>query len=223
MTALAIERAARVKKAGGLDFPVKAGVKIWKGAYVVLVSGFLAPASEATNLKFVGRASATVDNTSGQDGDLKCHVDFPREKTLFPFIGDSGNLFTQPNMGTAAYLLDDQTATTVSSGHSAAGTAWKIETVGGVQTVWVEADIVGPAGPSFASKLLTGVVAAGNGAAARTCAVAAVGDVVQSAVKISDGTDVSASFESTVTVAAQLQQTATNLTGVSVLVTLKRA
>lgn len=141
MTALAKERTMRMKRAGGLDFPVAADVKIFKGAFVVLAAGYLAPATDDADLTPVGRAddrNGTVDNTGGGAGDAMCFAEFPREKCLFPFIGDAGAPFTQADVGKQAYLLDDQTVTATATGHSAAGTVWKIETKNNVQTVWVE-------------------------------------------------------------------------------------
>ena len=137
MTALAKPRMARVKKAGGMDFPVKGGEEIFKGAYVVLDAGYLAPASVSTSLTPVGRASDSVDNGGGNDGDESCHVDFMKEKTLFPFIGKTAE-FDQGDMGAPAYLDDDQTVTKDNSGRTAAGTAWKFESSNGTQIVWVE-------------------------------------------------------------------------------------
>lgn len=138
MTALAKERFTRVRKAGGLDLPVKANVKIWKGARIVMTGGYAEPATAATGLTNVGKASDNVDNTGGADGALTVHVEFSKEKTLVPMIGDAGNPFAQANMGGPAYFLDDQTVTTVSTGHTSMGTAWTFETVNGVQTVYVE-------------------------------------------------------------------------------------
>jgi hypothetical protein len=69
---------------------------------------------------------------------VTCHVDFLTVKTLFGFIGDAGNLFAQANMGGNAYLLDDQTVTTVSTGRTSVGTPWMFETKNGVQLVFVE-------------------------------------------------------------------------------------
>lgn len=59
------------------------------------------------------------------------------------------------------------------------------------------------------------VAVGGNGAGARTCTGAAVGDRVVSVISRGDagasGTKVSSSFETTITVVNQIQQTATDL------------
>jgi hypothetical protein len=72
------------------------------------------------------------------------------------------------------------------------------------------------AGTSF--KILG--VAAGNGAGARTATGAAVGDRVLGIWNHTDGATATASFESVVTVVDQIQQTATNLTGDTVILFL---
>lgn len=143
MTAIAGNgRTMRIKKAGGFDFPVAAGEKIVPGAFVGLDGGYLKNMATATGLMWIGRATGdahgrAVDNTDGNDGDVSCHVDFMKERTFAPWIGKDGE-FTQADVGGPAYAADNQTATTTSTGASLAGTAWKIETTNGVQTVWVE-------------------------------------------------------------------------------------
>ena len=138
MAALTNKRTSRVRKIEGVDLLMAANAKIYTGAWTVLAAGYLKQGLAAAGLTMAGKASDTVDNTGGADGALSCHVDFLCEKTLMPFIGDPANLFTQANVGGPAYLLDDQTATTVSSGHTSIGTMWMIDLKNGVQTVWVE-------------------------------------------------------------------------------------
>jgi len=137
MTALLKQRTVRVKKAEGMDFPVAQDEVILKGAYVVLNAGYLENATAAASLTPLGRASVDVNNDGGGDGDVTCHVDFMKEKTLFPFIGKDGE-FNQSDMGGPAYLEDNQTVTTTNTTRTSAGTALKIETANSIQTVWVE-------------------------------------------------------------------------------------
>lgn len=137
MTALAKERFARFRKAGGIDLKVAAGVKIYKGAWCVLEGGYVRPAHASATGKSAGRASDTVDNTSGANGDVTAHVKFLKEKTFMPMIGTGGE-FVQADIGNEAYLLDDQTVTHTASGHVDMGTAWWLETNNGIQTVFVE-------------------------------------------------------------------------------------
>lgn len=79
----------------------------------------------------------------------------------------------------------------------------------------------GPTGPSFSTRV--GVATAlGVGAGARTLLTALVGDIVQSIVESLAGTDLSANFESTITVNGQIQQTAGTLSGMTAIVSLRR-
>jgi len=137
MAALTKKRMTRPKSAKGMDFPVAAGAVIFTGAYVVLSGGFLHPATAAPGLRPTGRATSDASNALGNDGDVACHVDFMREKTLFPFIGNAGE-FRQTDVGATAFLLDDQTVTTDAAGHTAAGVAWRVALDNEIQTVWVE-------------------------------------------------------------------------------------
>lgn len=136
MAALTKKRMARVKKASMMDLPVGAAVKIFQGAYVVFDGGYIVPASTDTSLTPVGRADADADNSLGLAGAMTVRVDFMKEKTFFPFIASAA--FVQTDMGTHAYLSSDQNVTPVATGATAAGIAYKHETAGAIQTVWVE-------------------------------------------------------------------------------------
>jgi hypothetical protein len=136
MTALLKQRMVRVKKAGGMDFPVEADAVIFKGAFCVLKAGYLTPALEESGDTPAGLATEDVDATGLSSGDVSCHVNFCREKTLVPMI--SGVSLAQTDMGKTLYLKDDQTVTTDDSGTTALGTVWKFEEANSVQTAWVE-------------------------------------------------------------------------------------
>jgi len=135
MTALAKKRTANPRRCEALDLPVAGGVMTWQGGYVVFVNGYLRPASAALGLCPMGKASESVDNRLGSDGDLRCHVDFLVEKNLFPMIGSG---FAQSDMGKLAYLADDQTVTPSSTGATPLGTAYTFELKNGVQVVYIE-------------------------------------------------------------------------------------
>lgn len=81
-----------------------------------------------------------------------------------------------------------------------------------------QAAIGAQTGHLTAASLKVVLVAAGNGAGARTATGLAVGDTVRAVIDLTDETDVTASFEATVTVVNQIQQSATDLTGDKVLV-----
>lgn len=145
MAALTKARMTRVKKAGGMDFPVAAGVKIYQHAYVVLDGGYLKPATAKAGLTRVGRASDTVDNTGGAAGAKSCHVDFMKERVFFPFMVDQTKLFVATDLGKEAYFLDDQTVSPDADlddddapQRSPAGSVFRIEGTGATQVAWVE-------------------------------------------------------------------------------------
>jgi hypothetical protein len=140
MTALAADRFTRYRKAGGIDLPVLGGVKIYKGAWCVLESGYVRPAHASTLGINAGRASDDVDNTSGISGAVTAHVKFLREKTFLPMI--TNVTFAQTDVGLDAYLVDDQTVTNTAnnSGKIAMGVCWWLETNNGVQTAFVSVD-----------------------------------------------------------------------------------
>ncbi len=89
----------------------------------------------------------------------------------------------------------------------------------------------GGGGPSYAFLALYGSTTAGNGAGARTCPGALVGDTVQSVWGIDDGTFTpidppvayAANFEGTITVVNQIQQLSGSLSGIHMFVMLRRA
>lgn len=122
------------------SFPVKAGVKIFKGALVVLNAGFLAPATTALNLIAVGRAEEFIDNTgsgvNGQDASgnpLECpvsHGSFLWENSA------AGDLIAQTEVLKAVYLVDDHTVakTDATGTRSIAGKVTRVDAAG----VWVE-------------------------------------------------------------------------------------
>lgn len=90
--------------------PVKAGVKIYPGAGVVLNGGYLAPASAALALISVGVADPSngqvVDNSAGADGALECDV-IPG---VFKFNNSAaGDAIVQADIGKDCYWVDDQT------------------------------------------------------------------------------------------------------------------
>lgn len=122
------------------SFPVKAGVKIYKGALVVLNAGYLAPATVATTLISMGRAEEFIDNTGsavdGQDASgnpLECPV------THGSFLwanSAAGDLIAQTEVGKACYIVNDQTVAKTDGGatRSIAGKVTRVEAAG----VWVE-------------------------------------------------------------------------------------
>jgi hypothetical protein len=106
-----------------LSYGVKASVKIYKGALVVINSGYLAPGTSATSLIAAGVATETVDNTSGGNAAKTCEI----MTGVFDFANASGDELLVTDVGATAYISDDQTVAKTASGKSAAGKVIKVE------------------------------------------------------------------------------------------------
>lgn len=113
---------------------MEAGTKINQGAIVAVnADGFAVPMSTATTLRGIGRASDTVDNTGGADGDLSIEIDVG----IFAFDNSSaGDLIARGDIGKDCYGVDDQTValTHATNTRSVAGKIFDVDADG----VWVD-------------------------------------------------------------------------------------
>lgn len=101
-----------------LVLPVAAGKKIFEGSLVVIdADGMAQPATKAENLKAVGRCETYVDNSDGNDGDVTVVV----RRGVFIWDNDADNSVTAAHVLGDAYILDDCTVTSASTGSSKAG------------------------------------------------------------------------------------------------------
>jgi hypothetical protein len=99
-------------------YPVKANARIWKGALVCIDStGYLVPASDTANLRFVGVAFESVDNTGGANGAKRCRV-VKRGTFIYNRIGS----FTQADIGTTARAVTDNEVAKTSTNNIVVGT-----------------------------------------------------------------------------------------------------
>jgi hypothetical protein len=99
-------------------YPVKANARIWKGALVCVDStGYLVPASDTVNLRFVGVAFESVDNTGGASGAKRCRV-VKRGTFAYNRIGN----FTQADIGTTARAVTDNEVAKTSTNNIVVGT-----------------------------------------------------------------------------------------------------
>lgn len=133
--ALTKDRNTHMKDGELLALAVAAAVTIYAGALVVIDGdGYAAPGTEATGLKYVGRAEESVDNASGADGDATVQV---RRGKAFKWGNSGTDPVGQANLFTTCYIEDDETvsATDNTGARSAAGTVVGIDSDG----VWVEA------------------------------------------------------------------------------------
>src|SRR5687768_2204718 len=110
-----------------LKLPVKANTKIYAGSLVVIDAGYAAPGRTATGLIAVGCAQKTVDNTGGAAGALVIEV---RRGTFKWLNSAGGELIAQAEVGTMAYIVDDQTVAKVATGRSAAGRILQVDADG---------------------------------------------------------------------------------------------
>ncbi len=100
--------------------PIAEGVHLYRGALSVLdVTGLLRPGYASPNLRVRGITLDDYDNTAG-------HFTYHRklgetETGCFDFYNDSDNPLTAADIGLPCYILDDQTVTRESNGHSIAG------------------------------------------------------------------------------------------------------
>lgn len=112
-------------------YPVAANAVIWPGALVVLNSSKYATQGVANTTSLAAgcyRGSSKIDNTGGADGALTITV----EEGIFAFV--NGNSLTQADVGSLAYILDDQSVTNSAGGHSVAGVIYQVDSDG----VWVD-------------------------------------------------------------------------------------
>jgi hypothetical protein len=92
--------------------PVKAGIKLIKGAmYGVDANGYAVHAESGTASKARGEVMYTVDNTDGDDGDVKVRG----RAGVFKLFGLSGSAPTRADMYAQVYFQDDQTVSTSSN------------------------------------------------------------------------------------------------------------
>jgi len=113
-------------------FPVGAGVKCNAGAIAVIDGGFVVPGTTDTGLTAVGVFEETVDNTDGSNGDLYAEV---ISKGWFKFTDAAdATAIDLDDIGSNAYITDDQTITITTTGRSVAGEIKDVDSDG----VWIE-------------------------------------------------------------------------------------
>ena len=136
MTALAQER---IPDFFGLfparrTVPMKANVKIFKGAMVAIdASGNAQPAGllAGGSVRVIGIAAATFDNSTGIAGALKAEV----QVGVFKCLNNGGELVVAASVGAPCYVLDDQTVSLTAAGATRpiAGLVQAVESDGGVR------------------------------------------------------------------------------------------
>ncbi len=98
--------------------------QIWEGGIVALnASGFAAAAGSGTGQVAVGVASLSQLSVSTTP-----YAQIQVIQGTFNFIADTA--FALTNIGSNCYMLDDQTVTMTSTGHSVAGVVCQIDAAG---------------------------------------------------------------------------------------------
>lgn len=151
MTALLTERVPTIPKRtiSRYKLQLAASVKAYKGGACMVIQsgtgkGYAAPADDAKIGRVVGKFLETVDNSAGLIGAKTVLVDFGRERTLYPFVNDSGDPLDASDREGPAYGVDDQTVSgTVST--LITGVLFEID-ADGVAWVEVDAPFSGPLG-----------------------------------------------------------------------------
>lgn len=133
MAALTADRQTPFVDGINFELPVAAATEIFMGSIVVLdTSGDSEPGATATGKICVGRADEYVNNTGAAAAKtVKVRAGY------FRWVNSATNTATKAHIGDTAYIEDDQTVGTLSTGMSAAGTIVDIDGFG----VWVKTGI----------------------------------------------------------------------------------
>ncbi len=117
MAALTKDRSTPARSGEHVSDPVKAGVKIFAGAIVVLdADGWAKPGVPGTGLKVRGRAERQVDNTLGANGDAFV---MSNRKNVFRFENLATDLVDRTMIGADCFIVDDQTVAATNGGNPA--------------------------------------------------------------------------------------------------------
>jgi hypothetical protein len=167
----ALQMASATALTGGRNTPQRIGPGnlgltqgsnvIYQGSMVAVWSnGLVAAASDAASYKVVGCAMETVDNTGANYSATRVI-----EVRRGVFRWENGGSFTDADVGSLAYVSDDQTVTTAAAAtHDiVAGIIVDVDTSG----VWVDSYAVGGQGAAS----VTTWAASGNGSVGGTLAV----------------------------------------------------
>lgn len=133
MVAATAERAGAARDNRNFNDPVEAAAKIFAGTIVCLnAAGNAVKGSTALNLKAIGRARTSADNTNGAAGAIVVES----ETGTFHFANSAaGDLIARADITADCYIVDDQTVAKTSGG-ATRSIAGKIADVD-AQGVWV--------------------------------------------------------------------------------------
>lgn len=114
-----------------IGYPVAAATTIVQGALTALdTSGNLVNASDAANLRVLGRAEETVDNSAGSAGDLTANV----KRGCFLYANSATAAVDADDKGKLCFVEDNQTVAETTTNKCKAGLVIDVTTEG----VWVD-------------------------------------------------------------------------------------
>lgn len=133
MVAATQERSTPARENRVFSDPVEAATKIFGGTIACLnAAGNLVKGSAALNLKAIGRARSTADNSAGAAGAISGET----ETGTFRFANSAAaDLIARADIGADCYIVDDQTVAKTNGG-ATRSIAGKIADVD-AQGVWV--------------------------------------------------------------------------------------
>lgn len=115
MAALTADRNTRIRTGGATRTgvgDVAATTKIYKGSVIAKnASGYVVPASDAANLKVIGIAEETVDNSAGLDGAKTV----PYITGVAAELVNAGGAIVQASKHALCYAADDQSVSTAAA------------------------------------------------------------------------------------------------------------
>lgn len=112
-----------------ISYKQKGSTTIYKGSIVALNAGYAAPGASAASLICVGMAVEKSAN-AGADGAVEVKV----EEGIFKFKNHGTNTVVAANVGSIAYIEDDETVGNLATSKSAAGKIVRLDSDG----VWVK-------------------------------------------------------------------------------------
>lgn len=114
-----------------VSVPLASATKIYAGTIVALnAAGYAVPGADTAGLVGYGRAEETVDNSTGDAGDLSVNV----RRGVFLWANSTGNPCDQADLGKVVYMEDDETVAGSSNNSAPAGTVVRIDSRG----YWVD-------------------------------------------------------------------------------------
>ncbi len=177
MSATTENRNTQFLGAGGVpiptSYPVAATTSIPQGVLVAInSSGYAVNAADTASLKVVGMSTAAADNTDGGAGDIDVLV----QQGVSCWV--NGNAATIANVGSLAYVSDNQTvATSGTSNAIPVGTIYLVDDSG----IWCYAGLAAPLDASTLTGLITDLASTSTGEGASLVGVEDAGSIITGA------------------------------------------